>query len=74
MSTLEFDVLRYLIGREGEVVTRDQLLSDVWGYHSFPTTRSVDNLIVRLRHKLEPDTHRPRHILTVHGAGYKFVA
>jgi DNA-binding response OmpR family regulator len=73
-STLEFDVLRYLIARQGEVVTRDQLLSDIWGYHSFPTTRSVDNLIVRLRHKVETDPHHPRHILTVHGAGYKFVA
>jgi DNA-binding response OmpR family regulator len=54
-------------------VSRDQLLSDVWGYHSFPTTRSVDNLMVRLRQKLEDDPHRPQHILTVHGAGYKFV-
>ncbi len=74
LSTLEFEVLRYLTARNGTVVSRDQLLSDVWGYHSFPTTRSVDNLIVRLRHKLEDDPHRPLHILTVHGSGYKFVA
>jgi DNA-binding response OmpR family regulator len=73
LSTLEFEVLRYLTARQGTVVSRDQLLSDVWGYHSFPTTRSVDNLIVRLRHKLEDDPHRPLHILTVHGSGYKFV-
>jgi DNA-binding response OmpR family regulator len=73
LSTLEFDVLRYLIARAGRVVTRDQLLSDVWGYHSFPTTRSVDNLVVRLRQKLERNPHHPQHILTVHGSGYKFV-
>jgi DNA-binding response OmpR family regulator len=73
LSTLEFDVLRYLIARAGGVVTRDQLLSDVWGYHAFPTTRSVDNLVARLRHKLERDPHHPQHILTVHGSGYKFV-
>jgi DNA-binding response OmpR family regulator len=73
LSTLEFEVLRYLIGRRGEVVSRDQLLSDVWGYKSFPTTRSVDNLMVRLRHKLETNPHNPRHLLTVHGSGYKFV-
>ena len=73
LSTLEFDVLRYLVARAGKVVTRDQLLSDVWGYHAFPTTRSVDNLVVRLRQKLERNPHYPRHILTVHGSGYKFV-
>jgi two-component system alkaline phosphatase synthesis response regulator PhoP len=73
LSTLEFDVLRYLIARAGRVVTRDQLLSDVWGYHAFPTTRSVDNLVVRLRQKLEGNPHHPQHILTVHGSGYKFV-
>jgi len=73
LSTLEFDVLRYLVARAGKVVTRDQLLSDVWGYNAFPTTRSVDNLVMRLRHKLERDPHHPQHILTVHGSGYKFV-
>ena len=73
LSTLEFEVLRYLVAHAGEVVTRDHLLSDVWGYQSFPTTRSVDNLIVRLRHKIEDDPRHPRHILTVHGSGYKFV-
>jgi DNA-binding response OmpR family regulator len=49
------------------------LLGDVWGYKSFPTTRSVDNLMVRLRQKLETNPHNPRHLLTVHGSGYKFV-
>jgi two-component system response regulator VicR len=73
LSTLEFEALRYLIRRRGEVVSRDQLLGDVWGYKSFPTTRSVDNLMVRLRQKLETNPHNPRHLLTVHGSGYKFV-
>jgi two-component system alkaline phosphatase synthesis response regulator PhoP len=73
LSTLEFDVLRYLIARAGKAVTRDQLLAEVWGYHAFPTTRSVDNLVVRLRQKLERDSHHPKHILTVHGSGYRFV-
>lgn len=74
LSTLEADVLHYLAGRCGRVVSREQLLYDVWGYQAFPTTRSVDNVIVRLRYKLEDDPHEPRYILTVHGTGYKFVA
>jgi len=73
LSTLEAEVLRYLIGHRGEVVSREQLLSDVWGYHASPVTRSVDNLIVRLRAKVEADASQPRHILTVHGTGYTFV-
>jgi DNA-binding response OmpR family regulator len=73
LSALEFEVLRYLISRRGQVVSREQLLGDVWGYKSFPTTRSVDNLMARLRQKLEATPHNPAHILTVHGTGYKFV-
>lgn len=73
LSTLEFGVLRYLVARRGEVVSRDELLNDVWGYKSFPTTRSVDNLMARLRQKLETEPREPRHILTVHGTGYRFV-
>ncbi len=72
MSALEFEVMRYLIRRAGEVVSREQLLTDIWGYHGSPMTRSVDNLIARLRHKLEDHPHAPRHILTIHGVGYKF--
>lgn len=72
-SALEFAVMRYLIGRRGEAVSREQLLCDVWGHRSFLTTRSVDNLVVRLRHKLEDSPHEPQHLLTVHGTGYMFV-
>jgi DNA-binding response OmpR family regulator len=73
LSPLEFSVLRYLVARRGEVVSRDELLNDVWGYKAFPTTRSVDNLMLRLRQKLEADSPEPRHILIVHGTGYRFV-
>ena len=73
LSVREYAVLKYLILHEGEVVTRDMLLNDVWGYEQFPTTRTVDNYILALRKKLEGKTTAPQHILTVHTAGYKFV-
>lgn len=73
LSSLECEVLRYLVARRGEVVSRDQLLTNVWGYHVSCTTRSVDNLISRLRQKIERDPHKPLHLLTVHGTGYRFV-
>jgi DNA-binding response OmpR family regulator len=73
MSMREFEVLKYFIRHEGGVVTRDMLLNEVWGYESFPTTRTVDNYILSLRKKLEEDHAAPRHILTVHTAGYRFV-
>ena len=73
MTHLEVEVLRYLVGRAGAVVSRDALLTDVWGYGAQPTTRTVDNFVLKLRQKLEPDPARPRHLLTVHGVGYKYV-
>ena len=73
LSPREFDTLKYLIVHEGEVVTRDQLLENVWGYNAFPLTRTVDNHIAKLRHKLELSPSDPRHILTIHRVGYKFV-
>ncbi len=73
LSALEFKVLKYLIAREGEVVTREQLLDDVWGYESFPTTRTVDNYILILRKKIEKNSAEPVHLLTMHKSGYKFV-
>jgi DNA-binding response OmpR family regulator len=73
LSSLEFEVLRYLIARRGHIVPREHLLSEVWGYQAFRTTRAVDNLVGRLRQKLEDLPHEPRHILTVYGVGYKFV-
>jgi DNA-binding response OmpR family regulator len=54
------------------VLSRDELLSDVWGYNSYPTTRTVDNQILKLRQKLESDPASPRHLQTIYGAGYKF--
>jgi two-component system alkaline phosphatase synthesis response regulator PhoP len=69
----EFEVLRLLARHRGEIVTRDRLLNEVWGYESYPTTRTVDNHILRLRQKLEDNPSDPRHILSVYGEGYKFV-
>jgi DNA-binding response OmpR family regulator len=73
MTRKEFGVLRLLASRPGEVVTRDELLNEVWGYESYPTTRTVDNHVALLRSKLEDDPSNPRHVLTVHGVGYKLV-
>lgn len=73
MSRKEFGVLRLLAARAGEVVTRDELLDEVWGYDQYPTTRTVDNHIALLRNKLEDDPSQPRRLLTVHGVGYKMV-
>lgn len=72
-SSKEFDLLKYFLGHPGETLSRDRLLEEVWGYDHFPTTRTVDAHIVRLRQKLEPKPDEPRFILTVHGTGYKFV-
>ena len=73
LSPREFEILRYLIRRRGEIVTRDQLLDEVWGYESSPVTRTVDNHIARLRQKIEPDPSEPQHIITVHRLGYRFI-
>jgi two-component system alkaline phosphatase synthesis response regulator PhoP len=72
LTRKEFDLLRYLVEHPGEVLTRDRLLEEVWGYERFPTTRTVDAHILRLRQKFEPDPERPAYILTVHGQGYRF--
>jgi DNA-binding response OmpR family regulator len=73
LTSLEFKLLRFFTANAERVLTREALLNDVWGYNSYPTTRTVDNLILKLRQKLEVDSANPRHLLTVHGAGYKFV-
>ena len=73
ISAREFEILRYLIRRRGEIVTRDQLLDEVWGYDSNPVTRTVDNHIARLRQKIEASPSDPKHIVTVHRIGYRFV-
>jgi two-component system alkaline phosphatase synthesis response regulator PhoP len=69
----EFDLLRYLVEHTGRVVTREQILNEVWGYEEFPTTRTIDNFVAKLRQKIETLPHAPEHILTIHGSGYKFV-
>lgn len=69
----EFKLLKFLSCSPGRVVSREELLNEVWGYENYPTTRTVDNHILRLRQKLEPEPANPRIFVTVHGAGYKFV-
>jgi DNA-binding response OmpR family regulator len=69
----EFELLRYFVTHIGHVVTREQILNEVWGYEEFPTTRTIDNFVAKLRQKIERAPHAPEHILTIHGSGYKFV-
>jgi DNA-binding response OmpR family regulator len=73
MSRKEFGVLRLLAARAGQVVTRDELLDEVWGYDRFPTTRTVDNHIALIRAKIEDDPARPRRLLTIRGVGYRLI-
>ena len=72
LTPMEVSLLRMFLGHPHEVITRERLLNEVWGFDAFPTTRTVDTFLLRLRHKIETDPRRPRHFLTVHGAGYKF--
>jgi two-component system response regulator VicR len=71
MTDREFEVLRHLAERAGAIVTRDELLHLVWGYSDNRLTRTVDNFIFRLRHKLEPDPRHPKYLRTAHGDGYR---
>jgi DNA-binding response OmpR family regulator len=73
LTAHEFKLLKYFTDNLDRVLTREILLNEVWGYNSYPTTRTVDNQILKLRQKLEPDPANPRHLLTIYGAGYKFV-
>ncbi len=73
LSPREFDMLKYFIQHAGDAISRDELLNQVWGYTSFPLTRTVDNHVARLRQKLEDIPSEPKHIITVHRVGYKFV-
>jgi DNA-binding response OmpR family regulator len=72
-SSKEFELLKHFLCHSGETLSRDRLLEEVWGYDKFPTTRTVDAHIVRLRQKLEPVPDQPQFFLTVHGVGYRFV-
>lgn len=74
LSAREFELLRYLLAHRNEVVSREQLLRDVWGYHQLSVTRTVDNYIAKLRTQLEPKPHEPRYIVTVHGSGYQLIS
>jgi DNA-binding response OmpR family regulator len=73
LTAKEFKTLEYLIQNARRVISRDELLNEVWGYENYPCTRTVDNHILRLRQKLERDPTRPVHFRTMHGAGYKFL-
>jgi DNA-binding response OmpR family regulator len=74
LTLMEANVLRYLIQHEGKRVSRKSMLEEVWGLHEDTDTRAIDNFIVRLRRYIEDDPTRPRHLLTVRGVGYRFVA
>lgn len=74
LTLMEADLLRYLINHEGKIVSRSLILEDVWGLREDTDTRAIDNFIVRLRKYIEDEPSRPRHLLTVRGVGYKFVA
>ena len=72
LTAHEFKLLRFFTENPERVLSRDELLNDVWGYNNYPTTRTVDNQILKLRQKLEADPASPKHLQTIYGAGYKF--
>ena len=75
LTAQEFKVLKFFVSNPERVISREELLNKVWGYNNYyPSTRTVDNQLVKLRQKLEKDPANPVHFQTVHGAGYKFVA
>jgi DNA-binding response OmpR family regulator len=73
MTRAEYNLLTFFLQNPDRALTREMILNSVWGYDSFPNTRTVDAHVVRLRQKLEPDSGSPRHFLTVHGVGYRFL-
>jgi two-component system, OmpR family, alkaline phosphatase synthesis response regulator PhoP len=73
LTAMEFKMLKYLIQNAYRVISRDELLNEVWGYENYPCTRTVDNHILKVRQKLESDPSRPVHFRTMHGIGYKFL-
>jgi len=74
LTAQEFKTFQFLVQNAERVISRDELLNEVWGYQNYPSTRTVDNHVLRLRQKLEPDPAAPRFLMTMHGAGYKFSA
>jgi DNA-binding response OmpR family regulator len=73
LTAHEFKLLKYFVENAERVLSREELLNEVWGYNSYPTTRTVDNQILKLRQKLESNSNEPRYLQTIYGAGYKFV-
>src|SRR4030042_6994273 len=73
LTYLETDILKYFIVHRGEVVARNDLLDKIWGYEKYPTTRTIDNHILKLRKKIEEDPSHPRYIISVYGGGYRFI-
>ncbi len=73
MSSKEFDILQYLWKNRNKTVSRENLLNEIWGYDEAPTTRTVDNFILKLRQKIENDPNHPKIIITIHGTGYKLI-
>jgi len=73
ITAMEFKVLKFFVLNPNRVISRDDLLDQVWGYENYPNTRTVDNHILRLRRKLESEFSNPMHFRTVHGVGYKFI-
>jgi DNA-binding response OmpR family regulator len=73
LTAQEFKTLKFLVQNPERVISREELLNEVWGYQHYPSTRTVDNHILKLRQKLEKDPANPDHFKTVHGVGYKFV-
>jgi len=73
LTPAEYNLLTYFLSNPDRALTRDMILNSVWGYESFPNTRTVDAHVVKLRQKLESDPNSPRHFVTVHGVGYRFL-
>ena len=73
LTSLEMEILKYFVAHQGKVITRDDMLDKIWGYESYPTTRTIDNHILKLRKKIEEDPSHPRFILSVYGGGYRFI-
>jgi DNA-binding response OmpR family regulator len=74
LTLMESELLRHLVRNDGKVVSRKQILEEVWGLHEDTDTRAIDNFVVRLRRYIEDDPGKPRHLLTVRGVGYRFLA
>jgi DNA-binding response OmpR family regulator len=73
LSPREYEILKFFIEKQGEIISREDLLNAVWGYESYPNTRTVDTHIAKLRQKIEDRPDDPKHIITIHGIGYKFL-